>query len=195
MRFARSRRDKHRRKFINVAVPNVGQVELASIVLAKGREIYQRDVAAGGRDGKKLSGDVLKIRSCGAVVVQRENFRAAAAAWAEIIAEHINALERGKLRAAINVTANDRPPSRVRIVKNWIDPWRIRRRSRRRCRRGLLRYLNQSLAISPPIIFAAAGICRLLDINFFATVLYDIADKHPDVYADYTVSKRITLTA
>src|SRR2546430_12217466 len=107
MRFARSCCDKHRRKFVNVAVSDVGQVELAGIVLAKGREVYQRDVAARGRDGKKLSRDVLKVRSSGAVVIQRENFRAAAGAWAEIIAKHINALQRGKLRAAISVTAND----------------------------------------------------------------------------------------
>src|SRR5882762_10517801 len=163
MRLARSRRDQHWRKFINVTVPDVGQVEFAGIVLTKGREIDEGDIASRSGNREKLSGDVLKIRSGGAVVVQREDFRAAAGAWAEIIAEHINALERGKLRAAINVTADDRPAGRARIINNRVDPWRIRRRCGRRCRRWVSRVLNKAFAISPTIIFATAGIRRLLN--------------------------------
>src|SRR5207244_584169 len=94
----------------------------------------------------------------------------------------------------INVTANDSASGRAWIVKNWVDPRRIRRRCGRRRRRRVSRILNESFAISPTIIFATAGIGRLLNINLLARVLSDIADKHPTVCAVETVAVRIAQT-
>src|SRR5207302_11495524 len=117
VKFSRSRADEHRREFVNVTVPDVGHVKLAGRVLAKRRTIYERDIAARRRNRKKLTGNILKVRSGRSVIIESKYSRASAAR-SEIITENVNALERGKHRAAINVTADDRASDAVRIIKN-----------------------------------------------------------------------------
>src|SRR5207302_10559717 len=191
--FSRSRADEHRREFVNVTVPDVGHVKLAGRVLAKRRKIYERDIAARRRNRKKLTGNILKVRSGRSVIIESKYSRASAAR-SEIITENVNALERGKHRAAINVTADDRASDAVRIIKNGIDPWRIRRRGWHRRRRWISRILNESFPVSPTVIFAPAGIGRLLNVNFFAGVLADVADKQPAGRAIETVPEGIAQT-
>src|SRR5205814_5875642 len=105
---------------------------------------------------------------------------------------NVNALQRLKLRTAIDVTANYRPPRGARIIKNGIDPTPIRRGSRRR--RGISRVLNETFAVAPSIILAATGIGRLLNINFFARALADVADEHAAGHSIEAVAIRISQT-
>src|SRR5262249_46634106 len=120
------------------------------------------------------------------VIVEREDLSLRARLWSEVIGEDINSLQCRNLVAAINVTPNHGLSCRMRIIKNGINTARGPRTTDTARRRR-----NFSFAESPLVIFAAAGIRRLLYINFLARVLPDIADKHSAGLSIETVPKRI----
>ena len=81
------------------------------------------------------------------------------------------------------------PPVVAWIIDDRLDVARRRAPAHHRTARGRG---ECPLAQAPAIVFAAAGICRLLDIDLFARALPHVGDKHPSGRTIKAVAERIT---
>src|SRR5947209_4479563 len=161
---------RSRNDLINRAGAKIDDVDLPVGVFAERCWALQIESTRPGWEERRC--DILKIRGGRSVVIQGEDF------VRQKIAEDVPALERGNLRAAIDVSANNRAADGAIVVENWIH---VPGRRGTAYRRITARSGDFPFAQTPAVVFTAPGVGRLLHIDLFPRILADITDVHPPV--------------